>query len=252
MFKTKEVFVMKLSMKCEEAPKGAWAAFTLIELLVTIAIIAILAAILFPVFARARENARRASCMSNLKQIGLGIMQYTQDYDERVPSNYVKLKSDGSQIRWWPDLLQPYVKSYQVFVCPSDSDPMSYHFDRAPGDPTNLVISYSPNGVITCSAADMASLHFPAVSNSTPPVLYAGLSQSIVAIAEPSTTILIADMKQPTAPYNIANCNQTDLGDDSTREVPARHLDGADFLFCDGHVKWLKHSQPNMWTTQSD
>lgn len=59
--------------------------FTLIEILVVIAIIALLAAILFPVFARARENARRTSCASNLKQIGLGIMQYTQDYDERMP-----------------------------------------------------------------------------------------------------------------------------------------------------------------------
>ena len=59
--------------------------FTLIELLVVIAIISILAAILFPVFARARENARRASCQSNMKQAGLAFMQYTQDYDERLP-----------------------------------------------------------------------------------------------------------------------------------------------------------------------
>src|SRR5690606_6779733 len=68
---------------------GAKRGFTLIELLVVIAIIAILAAILFPVFARARENARRASCQSNLKQIGLGLMQYTQDYDERLPAGFL-------------------------------------------------------------------------------------------------------------------------------------------------------------------
>src|SRR4028118_675254 len=67
--------------------RAAHRGFTLIELLVVIAIIAILAAILFPVFSRARENARRASCMSNLKQIGLGVMQYVQDYDERYPSS---------------------------------------------------------------------------------------------------------------------------------------------------------------------
>ena len=64
--------------------------FTLIELLVVIAIISLLAAILFPVFSRARENARRSSCLSNLKQIGLGMMQYTQDYDERYPMGAYK------------------------------------------------------------------------------------------------------------------------------------------------------------------
>src|SRR3954462_729560 len=82
--------------------------FTLIELLVLIAIIAILAAILFPAFARARENARRASCQSNLKQIGLGIMQYTQDYDERTPSGRMET-GDGSGTKAnWQVLLQPY------------------------------------------------------------------------------------------------------------------------------------------------
>ena len=86
-------------------------AFTLIELLVVIAIIAILAAILFPVFARARENARKLSCQSNLKQIGLGILQYTQDYDERLPG-----RVNGSfEANSWKRVIYPYVKSTQLF-----------------------------------------------------------------------------------------------------------------------------------------
>src|SRR5262245_4886160 len=108
--------------------------FTLIELLVVIAIIAILAAILFPVFAKAREQARAASCKSNLKQIANGWMMYVQDYDERTPLN------------WWSDdpcsgpagpfpqqprggqpimfaRIQPYVKNRRVLICPSDSRP---------------------------------------------------------------------------------------------------------------------------------
>jgi prepilin-type N-terminal cleavage/methylation domain-containing protein len=86
--------------------------FTLVELLVVIAIIAILAAILFPVFARARENARRASCLSNLKQMGVGIMMYTQDYDEIYP----EMNTNG---RAWMYNIQPYVQNYNVFACPS-------------------------------------------------------------------------------------------------------------------------------------
>ena len=93
-------------------------AFTLIELLVVIAIIAILAAILFPVFARARENARRSSCMSNMKQLGLGVLQYTQDYDEKYPSG-----TNGTRGRGWAGQIFPYVKSAQIYVCPSDTKP---------------------------------------------------------------------------------------------------------------------------------
>jgi len=89
--------------------------FTLIELLVVIAIIAILAAILFPVFARARENARRSSCASNLKNIGLGVIQYVQDNDEMLPLN-------GAITSGPTGTLQPYVKSKQIFQCPSDGD----------------------------------------------------------------------------------------------------------------------------------
>src|SRR3712207_2017034 len=93
--------------------------FTLIELLVVIAIIAILAAILFPVFGRARENARRSACQSNMKQIGLGILQYVQDYDGRFP--YVR-QLTPNPVSNWGKSIYPYVKSTQVFICPSNTE----------------------------------------------------------------------------------------------------------------------------------
>ena len=106
--------------------------FTLIELLVVIAIIAILAAILFPVFSRARENARRASCQSNLKQLGLGVAQYIQDYDEIYPLCWhgdvltVPLPGSGSTTNYsMLDSLDPYLKSYQVWKCPSSKVPIA-------------------------------------------------------------------------------------------------------------------------------
>jgi prepilin-type N-terminal cleavage/methylation domain-containing protein/prepilin-type processing-associated H-X9-DG protein len=98
--------------------------FTLIELLVVIAIIAILAAILFPVFAKAREQARKTSCLSNMKQLGLGLLMYAQDNDESLPiTNYDRW--NGVQSEWgvnlitWNDLILPYVKNDQIFICPS-------------------------------------------------------------------------------------------------------------------------------------
>ncbi len=104
-------------------------AFTLIELLVVIAIIAILAAILFPVFARARENARRSSCQSNRKQIGLGVFQYIQDYDEKFPPAIGLGSATGTQAGGngrpvgWADASQPYLKSTQIYQCPSEPLP---------------------------------------------------------------------------------------------------------------------------------
>lgn len=95
------------------------AGFTLIELLVVIAIIAILAAILFPVFARARENARRSSCQSNLKQIALGIRQYNQDFDDRYLMASWNLSDGGGGNGGWASVLQPYIKSTQIYQCPS-------------------------------------------------------------------------------------------------------------------------------------
>ena len=90
--------------------------FTLIELLVVIAIIAILAAILFPVFARAREKARQSSCQSNQKQLGLAFFMYATDYDQRYPNRDV----GAAPTRFgWTDMLDPYIKNMQIFVCPS-------------------------------------------------------------------------------------------------------------------------------------
>lgn len=122
--------------------------FTLIELLVVIAIIALLAAILFPVFGRARENARRSSCQSNLKQIGIAFHSYTQDYDEKLPlPRYCNFSPNGSTATgymaaadannlpnpkaydayagaatYWVDEIYPYIKNGQVFWCPSDKN----------------------------------------------------------------------------------------------------------------------------------
>ena len=95
--------------------------FTLIELLVVIAIIAILAAILFPVFARARENARKSACQSNLKQIGLACGMYSQDYDGRLPRNCTSFSLTGCLAPgWdWMEVTQPYVKNWGVYTCPS-------------------------------------------------------------------------------------------------------------------------------------
>src|SRR5687767_53025 len=96
--------------------------FTLIELLVVIAIIAILAAILFPVFARARENARRASCQSNMKNIALGFKQYIQDYDELYPRALAGVAVNPKVGNMnWADQLDPYIKSSQIWQCPSDA-----------------------------------------------------------------------------------------------------------------------------------
>jgi prepilin-type N-terminal cleavage/methylation domain-containing protein/prepilin-type processing-associated H-X9-DG protein len=140
-------------------------AFTLIELLVVIAIIAILAAILFPVFAQAREKARQASCLSNQKQIGLGVMQYVQDYDETYPTAYYYKNNTATQnggsaggYVHMSVLINPYLKNAQVWVCPSDATKGVGPDNPACPDWTNITqigceaqvprLSYIPNSSI--------------------------------------------------------------------------------------------------------
>ena len=103
---------------------GRWRmrAFTLIELLVVIAIIAILAAILFPVFAQAREKARTIACASNLKNLGTAVLMYAQDYDERLPLSAEAIPTPPFFLNWH-DIVDPYVKNKQIWLCPSSSIP---------------------------------------------------------------------------------------------------------------------------------
>ena len=137
--------------------------FTLIELLVVIAIIALLAALLFPVFAQAREKSRQATCASNLKQLGLGILMYAQDYDESPP-NGVSFSNDqyngnngGSVLKspqGWAGQIYPYVKATQIFTCPSD-------FNQVPGTQTEMSYAYNQNigtGVIDSACAGGGAL----------------------------------------------------------------------------------------------
>ena len=218
-------------------------AFTLIELLVVIAIIAILAAILFPVFARARENARRSSCQSNLKQIGLGVLQYVQDYDEKFPLAVVSEVSPpvtGTPVGW-ADAIQPYLKSTQIYQCPSDSNGPN-------ADPTQAGYSdYWYN-------ANMSSNMDTTTNTIIPP---SNVSVGIAVLANATLTIMNGDGESVngTAAYrcngaasvNVAQASDiskpvgnSTQGYVSTTAVVNRHLEGTNFLFADGHVKWSK------------
>lgn len=197
--------------------------FTLIELLVVIAIISILAAILFPVFARARESARRASCMSNLKQIGLGVMMYVQDYDEMYPKNSYgagevlpcPAQPDASCRAFWPLRIYPYVKSVQVFNCPSDTVKWNGRYGTNGADLAHL-ISY-PYSTNFASGPAMAS------------------------VENPSQTALFADGE---GYYRYRLYSYCYVGSTTDyRCMSDRHLNGANITFADGHVKWMSVSR---------
>jgi len=208
-------------------------AFTLIELLVVIAIIAILAAILFPVFARARENARRSSCQSNLKQIALGFKQYTQDYDEK----FVPAIGDGTATGGWADSLQPYLKSTQIFQCPSDPNPpvangsiqgyTDYWVNAALSDTGGTTANYGGGG-ISEAAVDNSTLTIMLgdgdSTNGNSKASFRTNGQGGGGSAVSTTT----PGRPPTATF--ANSGA----------ITAQHLEGGNLAFVDGHVKWTK------------
>jgi prepilin-type N-terminal cleavage/methylation domain-containing protein/prepilin-type processing-associated H-X9-DG protein len=234
-------------------------AFTLIELLVVIAIIAILAAILFPVFATAREKARQTACLSNLKQIGLGLMQYAQDYDSRFPgwnTTYAnKPQEVDSPTKNWKFKVDPYIKggtpktqtvggvmmpSGGVWRCPS-IDKWKEFVSNAVRPAT---ASYGMNMAV-------AFQRYPTGTANDPPEpdtrYYRGLAES--QLRAPGETIFAGEagyddrLDVPTG-YRWRQYNTTY----ATRGAPyvqhwerrVAHNGGANYLFADGHVKWLK------------
>lgn len=214
--------------------KSTFKGFTLIEILVVVAIIALLAAIMFPVFARARENARKSSCLSNLKQISLGWMMYTQDYDEMAPiADYYS--ADGNIEYGWdftlnylngatsPGLLNPYIKNGQINNCPS-------FYGNTNGRPYT---GYAYNTSYIGGEYDWTAGKFRD-------------SASLAQIEDPVDTAIFADaaywatdFSDPSKQY-IAGLNylRSPLGDTyKAGTVDFRHNGTANVAYADGHVK---------------
>ncbi len=208
--------------------------FTLIELLVVIAIIAILAAILFPVFARARENARKSTCQSNQKQLGLGFLQYVQDYDETFPGRSMGVYGaalNTGQLICWPGLITPYVKNTGVFMCPSYA---------------STYTAYAWQGTTPTTITGNIGYNYCGLNNAA-----TNGSCKLAIITKPAEVPLIADSVcagLKSTGTDARNCLYIGPGT-NTASYPDQihprmkaHMDGINISFCDGHVKWHRSS----------
>ena len=213
--------------------------FTLIELLVVIAIIAILAAILFPVFAKAREKARQSSCLSNVKQIALALMQYAQDYDEHLPMLY----DTGTPRNGLIQSTQPYVKSFQVHDCPSSdmkSVTTDYLGNRSYGYSTQLMrvnVIGAGLGEIT-RPAEIVLMGDVAQEQNARVGFYPPSSGHFICDPDGSHCTVCGQKHNSCAfdvPTVIHNWQQAHFN------FIERHNGMGNVGFCDGHVKAMSH-----------
>jgi len=231
---------------------GIRRAFTLIELLVVIAIIAMLAAILFPVFSTVREKARQSACLSNMKQLGLSIVQYEQDCDSIMPRGV----SNNSNNTGWGGTIYAYVQNPQIFLCPDDTAPSEVN------NPTAYGTSYCINGNLfntsTHSGVNESALKMPSKTLLLCEVIGNGGYNLDLEYAHNVSDSPSGIGKGANDPGGNGGCStgfapcpassplrydtgyfQNAAATYCFNNPTGRHSNGSVFLFCDGHAKWM-------------